>query len=129
MKLAIATKEDFQFMWKIYRLSQMLEPRAYGYLEQRRQDRVVKVIAGRLADMGSEFPRVVMGCESLIDAVCIKESDIYELRPEIAHSNETLSALQALVKSLANNDEEGMIEHAEEMINARAAIAKATGVK
>jgi len=41
--------------------------------------------------------------------------------------NELLKALQAIVKSLADQDDEGMIEHAQQMIDARAAIAKATG--
>jgi hypothetical protein len=41
--------------------------------------------------------------------------------------NELLKALQAIVKSLADQDDEGMIEHAQQMIDARAAIAKTTG--
>lgn len=47
----------------------------------------------------------------------------------IAAAPELLAALQAIVKSLADQDDEGMIEHAEPMICARAAIAKATGQK
>ena len=43
------------------------------------------------------------------------------------HEQRLLAALQAIVKSLADHDDEGMIEHAEEMIEARAAIAAATG--
>lgn len=38
-----------------------------------------------------------------------------------------LKALQSIVASLAEHDDEGMIEHAEQMIAARAAIAEATG--
>ena len=45
----------------------------------------------------------------------------------IAAAPELLSALVEIVKSLADQDDEGMIEHAEQMINARASIAKATG--
>lgn len=45
----------------------------------------------------------------------------------IAAAPELLSALQAIVTSLADHDDEGMIEHAEQMVTARAAIAKATG--
>ncbi len=41
--------------------------------------------------------------------------------------DQLLVALKALVKSLADQDEEGLIEHAQQMIDARAAIAKATG--
>ena len=50
-----------------------------------------------------------------------------ELRRLHALNAELLSALQNIVKSLADHDDEGMIEHAEQMIAARAAIAKAEG--
>ncbi len=45
----------------------------------------------------------------------------------IAAAPDLLNALQSIVKSLADQDDEGMIEHAQQMIDARAAIAKATG--
>lgn len=45
----------------------------------------------------------------------------------IAAAPDLLDALKAIVKSLAEQDDEGLIEHAQQMINARAAIAKATG--
>ena len=38
-----------------------------------------------------------------------------------------LAALQGLVSSLSEQDDEGLIEHAEQMVAARAVIAKATG--
>jgi hypothetical protein len=44
----------------------------------------------------------------------------------IAAAPELLAALQAIVKALADQDDEGMIEHAQQMIDARAVIAKAT---
>lgn len=50
-----------------------------------------------------------------------------ELRRLHAINAELLEALQNIVKSLADHDDEGMIEHAEQMIAARAAIAKAEG--
>ena len=50
-----------------------------------------------------------------------------ELRRLHALNAELLSALQNIVKSLADHDDEGMIEHAEQMIAARDAIAKAEG--
>ena len=45
----------------------------------------------------------------------------------IAAAPKLLAALQSIVASLAEHDDEGMIEHAEQMIAARAAIAEATG--
>ena len=45
----------------------------------------------------------------------------------IAAAPDLLAALQAIVKSLVDQDDEGMIEHAQQMIDARAAIAKSTG--
>jgi hypothetical protein len=45
----------------------------------------------------------------------------------IAAAPDLLDALQAIVKSLSDQDDEGLIEHAQQMIDARAAIAKATG--
>lgn len=45
----------------------------------------------------------------------------------IAASPELLDALRIMVQSLADCDEEGLIEHTETMMIARAAIAKATG--
>lgn len=44
-----------------------------------------------------------------------------------AAAPDLLDALKAIVKSLAEQDDEGLIEHAQQMIDARAAIAKATG--
>ena len=45
----------------------------------------------------------------------------------IAAAPDLLAALQAIVTSLAEHDDEGMIEHTAQMENARSAIAKATG--
>lgn len=45
----------------------------------------------------------------------------------IAAAPELLSALKEIVQSLADQDDEGMIEHTLQMSNARAAIAKAEG--
>lgn len=45
----------------------------------------------------------------------------------VAAAPKLLKALQSIVDSLAEHDDEGMIEHAEQMIAARAAIAEATG--
>ena len=44
----------------------------------------------------------------------------------IAAAPDLLEALRTIVKSLSDQDDEGMIEHAEPMIRARAAIQKAT---
>lgn len=45
----------------------------------------------------------------------------------IAAAPDLLEALKAIVKSLADQDDEGLIEHAQQMIDARAAIAKVKG--
>lgn len=45
----------------------------------------------------------------------------------IAAAPDLLEALKAIVKSLADQDDEGLIENAQQMIDARAAIDKATG--
>lgn len=47
----------------------------------------------------------------------------------MAAAPELLSALEALVNGLKESDEEGLIGHTEQIINAKAAIAKAKGVK
>ena len=44
----------------------------------------------------------------------------------IAAAPDLLEALQAIVQSLSDQDDEGLIEHAQQMIDARAAIKKAT---
>ena len=43
----------------------------------------------------------------------------------IAAAPDLLKALKAIVKSLADQDDEGLIEHAQQMIDARAAIDRA----
>lgn len=50
-----------------------------------------------------------------------------ELAKASAAVAELIEALRNIVASLAEHDDEGMIEHAEQMIAARAALAKATG--
>ena len=48
-----------------------------------------------------------------------------QLAAQFAAAPELLAALQRIVTSLVDADEEGLIEHAEEITAARAAIAKA----
>ena len=70
--------------------------------------------------------------ETYIAPICFMND---EWKPEIKAANATLivtsprllAALEALVKTLAFHDEEGLIEHAVEMVEARAAIAQARG--
>ena len=45
----------------------------------------------------------------------------------IAAAPELLEALEAIIKGLEASDEEGLIGHTEQIINAKAAIAKARG--
>lgn len=50
---------------------------------------------------------------------------LFEMCHRANVANDLLSALQAIVSSLSDQDDEGMIEHAPQMQAARAAIAKA----
>ncbi|MFM8899049.1 MAG: hypothetical protein ACKOF9_03760 [Burkholderiales bacterium] len=47
----------------------------------------------------------------------------------IAAAPDLLQALQGIITSLANQDDEGLIEHSEQMRAARRAIAKALGTE
>ena len=53
--------------------------------------------------------------------------DEYRVKQLQNENRSLLIALKNLVTSLSEQDEEGLIEHAEPMIAARAAIAKAPG--
>lgn len=66
---------------------------------------------------------VYVGCSDwdLIGPVTEQDWKLAAAAPDL------LAVLQAIVKSLVDQDDEGMIEHAQQMIDARAAIAKATG--
>jgi hypothetical protein len=63
----------------------------------------------------------------LADAMLAERAECDANARLIAAAPDLLEALQAIVKSLAGQDDEGMIEHAKQMIDARAAIAKAIG--
>ena len=47
----------------------------------------------------------------------------------IAAAPDLLEALEAIVEALSNFDEEGLIEHAQQIIDARDAIKKARGIE
>ena len=68
-------------------------------------------------DLQAELDATNKQVEILSDALAESRAAVPDL----------LEALQAIVKSLSDQDDEGMIEHAQPMIDARAAIAKATG--
>lgn len=60
----------------------------------------------------------------------LREISFFERRANvrlIAAAPLLLDALEAIVKSLADHDDEGMIEHAAQMVAARSAIAAARG--
>ena len=73
------------------------------------------------------------GIDDLSRRVCVMPAEItqsfnsYANARLISAAPELLEALQSIVRSLSDQDDEGLIEHAEPMINARAAIAKALG--
>ncbi len=77
----------------------------------------------------------IIGCQTVVTLEAGEFGDDEDSGRLIALANarlisaapDLLEALQAIVKSLADQDDEGMIEHAQQMIDARAAIAKATG--
>lgn len=57
----------------------------------------------------------------------VAESVAPRLMTVVVAAPKLLAALKAIVKSLADADEEGLIEHAEQMQAAREAIAEAEG--
>ena len=81
----------------------------FGYPERMRE------IADALADAGHELSN-----EN-------GNKPLNALRQLVAERDALLEALRAIVKSLSEQDDEGLIEHAQQMVNARAAIAEATG--
>lgn len=69
-------------------------------------------------------------CETGINATSDSAPCIHVQQADaqlIATSPRLLAALEALVKTLADHDDEGLIEHADEMVEARSAIAQAKG--
>lgn len=72
-------------------------------------------------DGWSDVGYIIKTCEGEQQAIQHANARLIAAAPEL------LEALQAIVKSLVDQDDEGMIEHAQQMIDARVAIAKATG--
>ncbi len=80
MNLAIASEDDFEIMWKVYRALNMLECNNTPL----REKRINALIAGRLEQLGTGgFVRIVMGCEMLIKNCCDTEADTYQFSPKI----------------------------------------------
>ncbi|MBM5575802.1 hypothetical protein [Deefgea sp. CFH1-16] len=87
--IAIATKDDFKRLWRIYRAAENL---GYDFTQWELEEhfencplklrRYLAVILGNLNYSGG-FSRVLMGCEALIDHCCDKTQDVYDLSPEI----------------------------------------------
>lgn len=73
--------------------------------------------------------RIIVGSASgYKDSPCFPSDATAAANAQLmAAAPQLLCALQSIVKSLADHDDEGMIEHADQMTAARAAIAKATG--
>lgn len=81
----------------------------------------------KVAAHGARNPAIGLIGRYFTESITNDRGEFYN--PEDAHlvaaAPDLLSALTAIVQSLADQDDEGMIEHAQQMINARAAIAKA----
>lgn len=96
MKLALATKEDFRLFWRL-KLAYQLYREAYECDDMRlREKRALRVILGRLDQMGGAFIRVVHGCEILIDKVQEPTEDTYCLKPIYGAAPELLEAAKRL---------------------------------
>lgn len=77
--------------------------------------RVLKKDTPEYAAMFKANAEYIAACNPVNVAALLEERDAL------------LEALRAIVKSLSEQDDEGLIEHAQQMVNARAAIAKANG--
>ncbi|MDD9195730.1 hypothetical protein PVK62_07740 [Aliivibrio sp. S3MY1] len=102
VKLAKATEDDFKIMWKVFDAFQEIENS--GQISELREERLNKVTIGRLLQLGTGgFTRIVMGCETLIDNVCDKNQDYYELTPSLLNAETELdkahAALEAILKT------------------------------
>lgn len=80
--------------------------------------------------IGQERDRIVAGANGLHIAQVATQGMGFAADANaalIVASPKLLKALKAIVNSLADQDDEGLIEHAQQMIDARAAIAEAEG--
>ena len=88
MKIARANQKDFDRLWSVYRMMQMIgtdRPWNEGWNENTsiRLQRILTVILGRL-EYESGLMRIVMGFQALIDSGVIdKDSDALDLHPDI----------------------------------------------
>lgn len=122
LTLAIADKDDFRDLWKLYKLAQQLE-QAWCMDEDpdTRARRCRWAIAERVQRMQSALIRIGMGCEMLIGAVCDPNSDSYALKPVVGAAPDLLNAVRFLLSNPDNR-----ISRADRDA-AYAAIAKAEG--
>lgn len=82
MKVAKASKKDFDKMWAIYRAIELLDSNRFAF--GLRKERCKKLLIARVLDLGQGgLIRIGMGCDMLIDHCCDPDKDHYDWKPEI----------------------------------------------
>lgn len=131
LTLAIADKDDFRDLWKLYKLSQQLE-QAWCMDEDpdTRARRCRWAIAERVQRMQSSLIRIGMGCEMLIREVCDPSKDSYALKPVVGAAPEMLAALYTALPFIEDAMDDPTYNPAKvalRLAEIKAAIAKAEG--
>lgn len=127
LTLAIADKDDFRDLWKLYKLAQQLE-QAWCMDEDpdTRARRCRWAIAERVQRMQTALIRIGMGCEMLIREVCDPNSDSYALKPVVGAAPEMLDVLRRSKYAIEALDGTS-VENEKLVDDYRAVMAKAEG--
>ncbi|MCK4620698.1 MAG: hypothetical protein KAT62_00645 [Desulfuromonadales bacterium] len=85
MKVAKASKKDFDKVWAIYRAIGLLDSNHFHF--GLRKERCKNLLIGRVGQLGQGgLMRVAMGCDMLIDHCCDPGKDHYSFSPELLES-------------------------------------------